>query len=62
MFTKNVLKAFDPDTPIRVCINERQIEDLRTVRDFMASGLMTYNTTEAGSLRIENDTIIINIE
>ena len=59
MWTKNIFKAFDPDTKILVTINGRQIEDLRTVRDFMANGLMNYSTTEAGSMRIENDTIII---
>lgn len=59
MWTKNILKAFVPETKICVYIDERYIDDYRTVQDFMASGLMTYSTTEVGSLKIENDTIII---
>lgn len=60
MWTKNILKAFDPATKVRVYIGGQPIADIQTVRDFLENGLMTYNTTKTGSLAIENGTIIIS--
>jgi len=60
MWTKNILKAFDPATKIRAYIGGQPIADIQTVRDFLENGLMTYNTTETGSLTIGNGTIIIS--
>ena len=59
MWTKNILKAFNPETEIRYIINGKLIEDITTVKEFMDNGLTTYSTVTEGQLEITDNCIII---
>ena len=61
MWTKNILRAFSPDTNVKLTIDGKLIEDITTVKDYMDNGLMNYAMTQDGDLSIENDTIIITV-
>ena len=58
MFIKNILKAFDLTTPIKVYLNDNLL-DYNIVAEFMSSGLMTYATCKENDLYIEDGKIII---
>lgn len=62
MFAKHVLRAFDPKTKLKYIIRESVIEDVKTVQDFMDSGLTTYEEAHDGSLIIKDDTIILKVK
>ena len=59
MFAKHVLRAFKPETEVVYIINGNAIEDTKTVKDFMDSGLTTYLTVGDGTLEIEGNKIIL---
>lgn len=61
MWTKNILKAFNPDTKVTLKIDGKLIEDVTTVQDFMDNGLLTYTTVTEGQLKITSNCIIINL-
>lgn len=61
MFTKNVLKAFSPDTAVLYYVNDRLIEDYMTVESYMESGLTTYDTVDTGDLTITENAIEIRV-
>ena len=61
MWTKNILKAFNPETEIRYIINGKLIEDITTVKEFMDNGLTTYSTVTEGQLEITDNCIIIRV-
>lgn len=66
MFIKNILKAFNRDTPIVIWLTDKEtfIKTRLTehnVGQIMDSGLMTYWCVNEGDLYIEDGQIIINI-
>lgn len=62
MFIKNILKAFDPNTPIEAFLDNNLL-DYGTVEEFMNSGLMTYTEVdEEEPLFIQDNRIIICIK
>ena len=61
MFLKNILKAFDPNTRVKVYLDETLLS-YGTVKEVMNSGLMTYANVLEKSLIIEDDTILIELE
>ena len=61
IFTKNVLKAFSPDTAVLYYINDKLIEDYMSVESYMASGLTTYDTIDPGDLTITENAIEIRV-
>lgn len=61
IFTKNVLKAFAPETAILYYINDKLIEDYMSVESYMASGLTTYDTVDIGNLTITENAIEIRV-
>lgn len=69
MFIKNILRAFDRDTPIEVYmkidISDTSYNhmDYQTVGHFMDSGLMTYMEVDEEQLfKIKDNKIIIYIK
>lgn len=61
MFVKNILKAFDPNTPIEAFLDSNLL-DYGTVEEFMNSGLITRATCKENDLYIEDGKIIIYID
>ena len=61
IFTKNVLKAFSPDTAVLYYINDKLIEDYMSVESYMASGLTAYDTINPGDLTITENAIEIRV-
>ena len=61
MLTKNILKAFSPDTAVLYYINDRLIDDYMSVESYMESGLTTYDTVDQGTLTISENAIEIRV-
>ena len=62
MFITNILKNFSKDIEIQYTINGRAIEDIKTVDDWLNSGLCSNIILDSDKvLRIENNTIIIEL-
>ena len=61
MWTKNILKAFSPETKVKLTIDGRIIEEITTVQGFMDDGLLSYTTVKEGQLKITKNCIIINL-
>ena len=62
MFITNILKNFSKDTKILYKINGNIIEDIKTVGDWLNSGLCSNIILDSDkTLKIENDTIIIEL-
>ena len=64
MFSKHVLKVFDRSIKLRYYIDNRLIEDITTVGEYMDNGLTSYDLLGeeyAPLLTIEDNAIIIRL-
>ena len=66
MFIKNILKAFNRNTPVEIWLVGREVFDKirlkeNNVGQVLDNGLMTYWCVNEGDLYIEDGKIIINI-
>lgn len=58
MFIKNILKNFDENTKIVWFTGDKKYDGMKTVKDVMANGLLTYVEAEE-PLTIKDNAIII---
>ena len=61
MYISNILKNFCRDTKIQYTINGRALEDIKTVDDWLNNGLCSNIILSNDVLKIENNTIIIEL-